>query len=213
MIPDSRFTNTSPARSHYLIPAASLQQQIEVKKSRFIAVAGPVLHRRGAMEFLALQRKRWPDARHYCWAYVSGNPNSTCSAAMSDDGEPSGTAGRPILNVLQHKKIGNIMTIVVRYFGGIKLGAGGLARAYSRATETVLKEIELKLIEPKYRLRLSCEFALEQALRHCLAELSADICSVAYGESVRMEVSIGKANLQKLSEFCAARIIPIELQD
>lgn len=108
-----------------------LPRDSKLKKSEFIAYAYPVTSRGQAMFHVEQLREQYPDARHFCWAYIIGDPDNTTSAGFDDDGEPSGTAGRPILNVLQHKSIGNVIVIVVRYFGGIKLGAGGLTRAYA----------------------------------------------------------------------------------
>ena len=89
-------------------------------------------------------RTRYLDARHHCYGYIIGNPHNTTSAGFDDDGEPNGTAGRPILSVLQHKAIGNCIIIVVRYFGGIKLGAGGLTRAYAAAAQMAVDKMVLK---------------------------------------------------------------------
>ena len=120
------------------------------------------------MAALAQARSDYPDARHHCWAYQIGSPKSPSTAAMSDDGEPSGTAGKPILNVIQHKDIGDLMIIVIRYFGGIKLGAGGLVRAYSAAAQQVIDTIELKEKKFLKRFNIKGDYALEQPLRHWL---------------------------------------------
>ena len=88
--------------------------RLEIKKSEFIAYAYPVNSREQAMFHVEQLREKHPDARHWCWAYIIGDPDNTTSAGFDDDGEPSGTAGRPILGVLQHKSIGNIIIIVVR---------------------------------------------------------------------------------------------------
>jgi len=118
------------------IPQATAQAEIEIKKSRFIGLAKQINDREQGMLWLAKVKATYPDARHHCWAYLLGNPSCATNAGMGDDGEPSGTAGKPILNVLQHKGVGDIMLIVVRYFGGIKLGAGGLNRTYGQAAQT-----------------------------------------------------------------------------
>ncbi|CAG0912002.1 unnamed protein product, partial [Cyprideis torosa] len=110
----------------FFVPASRVEHELVVNKSRFIAWIAPASDREQAMALLDEARLAYPDARHHCWAYVLGNPSNAASAAANDDGEPAGTAGKPILNVIQHKAIGNIMVVVIRYFGGIKLGAGGL---------------------------------------------------------------------------------------
>ena len=113
----------------YAVPAASCEQEYVVKRSRFIARVVPVNSRADVNAAVARAREDYPDARHHCWAYLLGPPGKAAGAGMSDDGEPAGTAGKPILNVLQHGHLGDVLVIVVRYFGGIKLGAGGLVRA------------------------------------------------------------------------------------
>ena len=112
---------------------------IEINKSKFYGILFPVDNVEEVKEYLNQVRKDYPKATHYCYAYrVNGLEKS------NDDGEPSGTAGRPILNVLQKRGLSNIMVAVVRYFGGIKLGAGGLVRAYSKATTEALEEHKCK---------------------------------------------------------------------
>ena len=115
------------------------------QKSRFISRAGCVTSKDEAKLFVHQCRLDYEDAGHYCWAYLLGNPDRASSAAMSDDGEPSGTAGKPILNVLQHKNVGDIMVVVVRYFGGVKLGAGGLVRAYSSSAQLVMDKLKTRI--------------------------------------------------------------------
>lgn len=122
----------------YPIPAGFLERETEIKKSRFIARVAPVSSRDEVKAWLEQARNDHPDARHICWAYQIGRPGAAAEAAMNDDGEPSGTAGKPILSVIQHKDLGDVLVMVIRYFGGIKLGAGGLVRAYAGATEAVL---------------------------------------------------------------------------
>jgi putative IMPACT (imprinted ancient) family translation regulator len=96
----------------YPVPAQQIENLYEIKKSKFIAFAAFADSREAAMSHLANVKQKYPDARHHCWAYLLGNPHSPSSAAMADDGEPSGTAGKPILNVLQHKGVGDVMIMV-----------------------------------------------------------------------------------------------------
>ena len=111
---------------------------LEFKKSQFLGFGYPIDSREQLMFHVEQLRNQYPDARHVCYGYIIGDPHNTTSAGFDDDGEPGGTAGKPILNVLQHKGIGNCVVIVVRYFGGIKLGAGGLTRAYSSTAQAVV---------------------------------------------------------------------------
>lgn len=114
--------------------------EIVEKKSRFIAEVHPVTSEEEAMEILEQTRKQYWDARHHCWAYIIGrNP---AAERMSDDGEPAGTAGKPILEVIRGRELTNVLVIVTRYFGGTLLGTGGLVRAYTAATIEGLKNSE-----------------------------------------------------------------------
>jgi len=154
----------------YPVPAKQVETLYEIKKSKFIACAGFANSRESAMALLDSVKQRYPDARHHCWAYVFGNPNSPSSAAMADDGEPSGTAGKPILNVLQHKDIGDIMIIVTRYFGGIKLGASGLVRAYSAAAQQAIDALEVRQEIKLEPLSVDIDFKHEQFVRHLVEQ-------------------------------------------
>lgn len=194
----------------YPVPATTLEQSIEVKKSRFIARAAVVSSREEAMTLLAEVRAAWPDARHHCWAYLLGNPAAASSAAMNDDGEPSGTAGRPILNVIQHKGIGDVMVVVSRYFGGIKLGAGGLTRAYGAAAEAVLSALPLMQQVPMHAFAIRCDFAREQPLRHWVAQHGGSLGEPHYDERVCFALELPAQESGALKEFCAAQGILCE---
>lgn len=182
----------------YAVPKQFQQIELEIKKSRFIAWADRVGDRREAMAFLARARAQYSDARHHCWAYQIGPPHSPITAAMSDDGEPSGTAGKPILNVLQHKDVGNVMVIVSRYFGGIKLGAGGLVRAYSAATENVMRALKTECWIQHVEKTVIIDFSKEQQVRHWLSQHNGSVLDAAYGEQVRLSVSIAASDTAAL---------------
>lgn len=182
----------------YALPQKSAQAEIEIKKSRFISFAAPVRSRSQAMDYLQQLKQQYPDARHHCWAYVLGDPHCASSAGMGDDGEPSGTAGKPILNVIQHKAIGDIMLVVVRYFGGIKLGAGGLARAYGQAAQAVIEHLPTQRYQPRQVLQVKCDFADEQAVRHLLSQFEGELVDTRYAESVTLDISLP---LSAINEF------------
>jgi len=196
--------------SSYSTPLETTEKSLDIKKSRFIASACMVLSRDDVKLFLKSKINDYPDARHHCWAYVIGNPNSPDFTAMNDAGEPSGTAGRPILNVIQHKKIGNIMVVVSRYFGGIKLGAGGLTRAYSNATELLLSELKLKVYVQFVNVLLVCDFSEEQIVRFWSKNNSAFIESINYSQKVEILLKTPKVNIKKLSKMCLANGIIIK---
>ncbi len=176
----------------------------EVKKSRFIAFAYPAASREEALAHLDETKRLFPDARHHCWAYLVGNPYSPQAVAMSDDGEPSGTAGKPILNVLEHKEVGDVMLIVVRYFGGVKLGAGGLVRAYSAAAEQVMSVLPLCTKAFLAEAVVEGGFSLEQGLRHWLVGREGDVLNVDYRERVRVRLALREDDLAELEGFIAA---------
>ena len=119
--------------SHTL--STSVSAELEIRKSRFIAHAIPVADRDAAMAELRRLRETHPAATHVCWALLAGG-----HSGMSDDGEPSGTAGRPIIEVLRHHDLDGVLGAVVRYYGGVKLGAGGLVRAYTDSIARVLQD-------------------------------------------------------------------------
>ena len=194
----------------YPVPAAPVERELVVRRSRFIARAQVAAERSEALAVVAAARADHPDARHHCWACLIGNPESASSAAIDDDGEPGGTAGRPILNVIQHKGIGDVVVVVIRYFGGVKLGAGGLTRAYAQATEQALAALPLATRESHRRLTLTLDFAQEQALRHWSEGHDARIDSVSYADGVSMTLTLPERVIDDLYSFCAASGITVD---
>ena len=194
----------------FYTPAQSLQTEIEVKKSRFIARALPVESREQILQAIEQAKTDFPDARHHCWAYILGNPATACTGAMNDAGEPSGTAGKPIMNVITHKRIGNVLVLVIRYFGGIKLGAGGLTRAYSGAAETVLSQLPLISHEPQLTLVTRFDFALERDLRHWCQLHQASCGTSEYSQQVQMDITLKEELLDEFRQFCLSRSIQLE---
>ncbi|MDM7861309.1 YigZ family protein [Alteromonas sp. ASW11-36] len=188
----------------YPIPAETLETTLEIKKSLFHACAGYAPDREAAMTIIEQCKQRYPDARHHCWAYLLGDPNSPTSAAMNDDGEPSGTAGKPILNVLQHKGIGDIIVVVSRYFGGIKLGAGGLVRAYSGATQQSLEQLAIKKRIARQRYRVECDFKHEQYLRLWLEQHNAVVRGCDYAQGAILDIAIPASKLAELDNLLAS---------
>ena len=186
------------------IPAGESEQEYVVKKSRFIARVIPVESREEVNAAVARARQDYPDARHHCWAYVLGRPADASSAGMNDDGEPSGTAGKPILNALQHGHLGNTLVIVIRYFGGIKLGAGGLVRAYGTATSLALESAPSKKLRQWLVFQLELGFSDEQPLRHFLSGIAAEIVEVSYSETVGVRLRVSREDEGLMQRFCDA---------
>ena len=173
---------------------------LEIKKSQFLGFGYPIDSRELLMFHVEQLRSQYPDARHVCYGYIIGDPRNTKSAGFDDDGEPSGTAGKPILNVLQHKSIGNCVVIVVRYFGGIKLGAGGLTRAYSSTAQAVVDNMNLHEFVPLSVIQIETDFANESFVRHTLDGFNATILQVDYGKNVVLTVEAAQKSVQALSE-------------
>lgn len=181
----------------------AVSARLDIKKSEFIAYAYPVTSREQAMFHVEQLRVKYADARHHCWAYIIGDPNNTTSAGFDDDGEPNGTAGRPILNVLQHKSIGNVIIIVVRYFGGIKLGAGGLTRAYAGSAQAAVDEMVLLPYVPMAQVQIIAEFATEAQCRYVVEDLGGHIDDVTYSKQVALTVTLAEADIDHLKERLA----------
>lgn len=194
-------------------PADTVQVEYEIKKSRFIARAGLASTREEAMALLEEMRVAFPDARHHCWAYLLGNPATATSAAMNDDGEPTGTAGKPILNVLQHKDIGDVMVVVARYFGGIKLGAGGLVRAYSTAAQQAMEVLPVQEHRAMLAGILLCDFSNEQAVRHWLGVNEGSVEDVAYSDRVTIYLQVPEESKDELEKFSRANGSELKFED
>jgi|LGOV01.1.fsa_nt_gb uncharacterized YigZ family protein len=184
----------------YLIPVGTVRIEQEVKRSRFIARLGRSADRPAAMDFLHAARSADSGAHHHCWAFIAGNPAKSDVLGMSDDGEPTGTAGRPILSVLQYSGLGEIVAVVSRYFGGIKLGTGGLVRAYSGAVQQALSELATETFVERIDNLISIPFALEDPVRRLLGELQLDISAADYSHEVTLTVAVASDQMSELEE-------------
>ncbi len=140
----------------YVILAETGNGYYEEKRSRFPAAAYPVRSEEEAAALIAAEKKKTYDARHHCWAYVLGPNRET--VRFSDDGEPSGTAGKPILEVLLGRGVRDALIIVTRYFGGTLLGTGGLVRAYTAASQDALDHAVTALVLPAKKVSVSCSY-------------------------------------------------------
>jgi len=139
----------------WLIPAETVTVSEEIKKSRFITLLAHTDGLAACKAFLEQARVDYPDARHYCWAWVAGPPDNSQLLGFSDDGEPAGTAGKPILAQLLGSQVGEITAVVIRYYGGIKLGTGGLVKAYGGGVQQALAQL------PKVRKVALTEYTLQ----------------------------------------------------
>ena len=181
----------------YLIPSAAAEYEQEIKRSRFIARTRHIDSAEQAKQWFASVSDEFADARHVCWAYIAGAPGSS-QQGMSDAGEPAGTAGKPILNVLQHSGAGEIALVVVRYFGGIKLGAGGLVRAYSSSASQVMKLTPLQNKISFRQIAFRLPFADEHTLRHLLEQQYGRVESVDYQEQIEMHCALPEKAVDSL---------------
>ena len=193
----------------YQTPSHALEVLYEIKKSKFHAFAACAPDRETAMELLAQKKAQYPDARHHCWAYLLGRPDMPVSIACSDDGEPSGTAGKPILNVLQHKDVGDVMLIVTRYFGGIKLGAGGLVRAYSSAAQQVMENLKVTQHISLDEITIKADFKHEQFIRHWVAQRQGEVSDCQYTQQVTMTVALPAPEIDGFIAMCLNQGIEI----
>ncbi|WP_235992348.1 IMPACT family protein [Cellvibrio polysaccharolyticus] len=183
----SRFENIAmSSTAAYQVLAAETSCVLEEKRSEFITWLIPVQNRQQAMDALQNLRQRYPGANHYCWAYILGNAQQPQSQAFNDDGEPSGTAGKPMLNVLTHRQAGDTLAVVVRFFGGIRLGAGGLVRAYSGAVSMATEQADWKIITPAQPLAIQCDYASEDRIRHLLQQTGLSVTDSQYGSDVTL---------------------------
>ena len=162
--------------------------EIVEKKSRFIAEVFPVTSEEEAMQYLEEARKRYWDARHHCWAYVLGrNPSAE---RMSDDGEPAGTAGKPILEVIRGRQITDVLVIVTRYFGGTLLGTGGLVRAYTASAAEGLKHSEIITRFHGFKLRIAEDYTSLGKIQYLLAQREICILESMYTDKVELIVLV-----------------------
>ena len=182
-------------------PASDGFFELVEKRSRFITYCEKVSTPEEFKQFLNRLKKQYPDARHFCYGFRIGRLNSA-QRGFSDDGEPSGTAGMPILNVIDHSEFSDVAIIVVRYFGGTKLGTGGLARAYSEAASSVLKAMKWVDYEAKQVINLHCQFQQEHQLRYLIKQLDGDIVTINYSLEVELSISIAEeADLSTLALY------------
>ncbi|WP_312169227.1 YigZ family protein [Microbacterium sp.] len=194
------------ARSYPATIAAPVQNEIVIKKSRFIASVEPVTSVEDADAVIARVRKQWWDARHNCTAMVTGLLGD--QARSSDDGEPSGTAGVPMLEVLRRRELTDVVAVVTRYFGGVKLGAGGLVRAYSTAVSEALDLAVLVRRQALTQVTVDVSHAdagrYDNLLRDWAAHHGATLGDARYGAVATLEVWVPAHRLARLDDDIAA---------
>ena len=167
--------------------------ELIVKNSKFITLLIKI-NNSDITDILNTIKNTYPKATHYCYGYIFGDIKKS-----SDDGEPGGTAGLPILNVLEKENLNNTLIVVVRYFGGIKLGAGGLVRAYTKSVTEALKVANFTSLEEGYKVELEFDYNEEKQINYILN--NSKIIEKEYNETIKYIVLINKTTLDKLSNY------------
>ena len=174
--------------------AGPAHSELLIRKSRFIGCVEPIQDRQAALGRILALREAHPGAAHVCWAMLAGG-----QSAAHDDGEPSGTAGRPIFEVLRHQDLEGVLASVVRYFGGVRLGAGGLVRAY---TDTIAQALLVAQLTPfQRRVQLCCRipYPLEGTLRRELASARAVLTGVDHQSQVELRFELPESDREALT--------------
>ncbi|GAB4276269.1 MAG: YigZ family protein [Candidatus Promineifilaceae bacterium] len=195
----------NPHMARYPIPAKQTRTEIDVKNSRFIATAAPAFSVEEAKAFIAATKAEFSDATHNVSAFLIGHGTSTI-AHCSDDGEPSGTAGRPVLTVLQGSGLGDIAVVVTRYFGGTKLGTGGLVRAYTDAAKAVLAKLPLAEKVPTHTVILAVPYNLYEQVKLLVGHSNGRILDETFAADITITIQFTitafphfQTNLRELS--------------
>jgi uncharacterized YigZ family protein len=200
----------------YLVPASELRIELTVKKSRFIASAGPAPTVAAAQAFIAKLHEEMPDANHHAPAYLVGFGNSRIEHC-SDAGEPHGTAGPPLLAVLRGSGLGDVVVVVTRYFGGIKLGTGGLVQAYSESAKAVLKEVPVVRKVPLLRVQLTLDYKDYKPVLFLSHDHGARIDRQDFSSGVQLVLALPLAEWEafstSLAELTAGRAQSVVLGD
>jgi uncharacterized YigZ family protein len=173
----------------YLTLSGSAGVELKVQRSRFLASVQPAADEAQARQIIDEHRRRYHDSRHVCYAWRLGQP--TPQENRSDAGEPSGTAGEPILNVLRKAELVDVVAIVVRYFGGIKLGTGGLGRAYRDAAEAAVAQAPVKRIDIGEEFALDFPYNLRKTIAKLLAEAGGRVIAEDYGATIVWRIWLG----------------------
>lgn len=181
------------AMAAYTAPAGEARAEIREKGSRFLAVLGPAADEAAAKARLAALERELPDATHHCWAWRLGSPPRERAA---DAGEPSGTAGVPMLQVLRGAGLSDVMAVVVRWFGGTKLGKGGLARAYAAAVREALPGLPLVQRVPTVQVALEIPYDKVGALKRLLQPPEIELDAEEYGTTARLRLAVHEERLE-----------------
>ena len=193
--------------TEYLVPWQEAQSEFTEKRSRFIGHVWRVEDEDAARQCIENTRRRFHDARHHCWGYLL---HTGGTVRYSDDGEPQGTAGLPILNIFQRRGVTNACCVVTRYFGGVLLGAGGLTRAYARAAKDALCAAGLARVSRYKRVEIPCPYPLLEQVQREIQLCGGQITHADYGASVTLHAAFPAPQLDafavRLQQLSAASV-------
>ncbi len=178
----------------YPVPAEAVSFSEEIKKSRFITLLAHTEGVEAAKTFIQDVRNQHPAARHHCWAFVAGAPADSQRLGFSDDGEPAGTAGKPILAQLMGSSVGEITAVVVRYYGGIMLGTGGLVKAYGGGVQQALKLLTVYQKVPLAEYKLHCDYPQLALVESLMQQMGGQILQSDYGAAVELRLALPAAD-------------------
>jgi uncharacterized YigZ family protein len=191
----SSYDSTMLTPDRYRVPAARHRVEQTIDRSRFICTVDCVSTPEDAQRLLRDLNTEFPDATHNCWAYVAGPPGSTSRIGMSDAGEPHGTAGRPMLTVLLHSGIGEIAAIVTRFYGGTKLGTGGLVKAYGGAVQLALETLPVTERVDYVDLTATFGYSSITVVQQLLVQFDAETVAQEYEAAVRYQLRVPRPSL------------------
>lgn len=200
----------------YDIPAEPLSFSEEIKKSRFITLLAHTDGVDEARAFVQQIKQQHPAARHHCWAFVAGAPDDSQQLGFSDDGEPSGTAGKPILAQLMGSHTGEITAVVVRYYGGIMLGTGGLVKAYGGGVQQALRQLPRRVKVPMLTFSLICDYAQLSEIERLVARFDGQVLNSEFLEKITLTLALPHAQVagfrQNLSDFSRGTLQLVSLK-
>ncbi|MGV3346662.1 IMPACT family protein [Enterobacteriaceae bacterium LUAb1] len=185
------------------IPAGDVRVSEEIKKSRFITLLAHTDGVETARSWIQSVRKQHPQACHHCWAFVAGPPTDYQQLGFSDDGEPSGTAGKPILAQLMGADIGEISAVVVRYYGGVQLGTGGLVKAYGGGVQLALKSLKRLQRVPVRHFSLVCDYAQFMAIEGLVVRFAGKIVTSDFQSQITLTLTLPLAHIECFSRQLA----------
>lgn len=195
----------------YLVPTGYGEDEFTEKKSRFIGRVWPVETEEEALERIRQMKKQHADATHNCWAYILKDG----AMRFSDDGEPGGTAGNPMMQVLQRENLYNVVCVVTRYFGGILLGAGGLVRAYTKGAKIAVDAAGKSMKRVWAVLYLPCPYSYYERVKIEVAAFGGIIRDTRFGAEVELEILLAQgqteAFLERLTDMSAATVEAMEI--